>query len=172
MVTDGLTKAPFAPNVRRSGGEENAVAPRVALPALAAIAVLALAAPAAFAEGIEPGLWKITGHAETNGVVGPPHESTKCLTAEQTGDLGATFAPIPTTVNSVCAPIERSQNGPLLTWHLACKGQLNMELSGEFDFDSPHHYTGTVHTKAEMAGMPSVDSQNTIEGQWVSACPQ
>jgi hypothetical protein len=30
----------------------------------------------------------------------------------------------------------------------------------------------TVRTKADMAGMTMVDSQNTLEGQWVSACPQ
>jgi hypothetical protein len=45
-----------------------------------------------------------------------------------------------------------------------------MELTGEFDFDSPHHYTATVQTKATMGGMPMVDSQNTLEGQWVSEC--
>lgn len=124
------------------------------------------------AGGIAPGLWKIVAHDESGGFASPPHESTKCLTAEQTNNLGATFSPVPTTINSECAPIERNLNGPLLTWHLVCKGQLNMELSGEFNFDSPHHYTGTVHTKAEMQGMPMVDSQNTIEGRWVSACPQ
>jgi hypothetical protein len=29
-----------------------------------------------------------------------------------------------------------------------------------------------VHTKAVMAGMPMVDSQNMLEGQWLSECPQ
>jgi len=140
--------------------------------AAVALTAFALACSAAFADGIDPGLWRITTHSESTGMTGPPHQSSKCLTAEQTGDLGATFAPIPATVNSVCAPIERSLKGPLLTWHLVCKGQLNMDLSGAFDFDSPHHYTGTVHTKAEMGGMPMVDSQTTIEGQWVSACSQ
>ncbi len=47
-----------------------------------------------------------------------------------------------------------------------------MELTGEFNFDSPHHYTGTVQSKASMAGQPMPDSKNTVEGQWVSACPQ
>ena len=135
-------------------------------------AVVTLAASAALADGIDPGLWKITTHTESDGVVGPTHESSKCLTAEQTNDLGATFSPVATTINSDCAPMERSLKGPLLTWHLVCTGQLNMELSGSFDFDSPHHYTGTVQSKAEMQGMPNVDSQNTIEGEWVSACPQ
>ena len=135
-------------------------------------AVVTLAASAALADGIDPGLWKITTHTESDGVAGPTHESSKCLTAEQTNDLGATFSPVATTINSDCAPMERSLKGPLLTWHLVCTGQLNMELSGSFDFDSPHHYTGTVQTKAEMQGMPNVDSQNTIEGEWLSACPQ
>ncbi len=136
------------------------------------LVAVALAASAALADGIEPGLWQITTQTENAGAAAPSHQSSKCLTAKQTNDLGATFSPVATTINSDCAPIERSLKGPLLTWHLVCKGQLNMELSGEFDFDSPHHYTGTVQTKAEMTGMPNVDSRNTIEGQWVSACPQ
>lgn len=132
----------------------------------------ALAASAAFADGIEPGLWKITSQAENGGMVAPPHESSKCLTADQTSDLATAFSPVATTINSDCAPMERSLKGPLLTWHLVCKGQLNMDLSGEFNFDGPHHYSGTVHTKADMPGMPPVDSKTTIQGQWVSACPQ
>jgi hypothetical protein len=133
---------------------------------------LVIAASAACADGIDAGLWKIITRTETGGVIGPPHESSKCLTAEQTHDLGATFSPIPQTINSVCAPIERSLNGPRLSWHLVCKGQLDMELKGEFNFDSPHHYSGTVRTTAAMAGMQMVDSQNTLEGQWVSECSQ
>jgi Protein of unknown function (DUF3617) len=134
--------------------------------------VLALGSTLALADGIEPGLWKVITRTETGGVIGPPHESSKCLTAEQTRDLGTTFSPVPATVNSVCAPIERSLSGDKLTWRLSCKGQLDMELTGDFTFDSPHHYTAIVRTKAEMAGMQMVNSQNTLEGQWVSACPQ
>jgi hypothetical protein len=137
-----------------------------------ALTALGLAVPATEASGIDPGLWKIVTTTESAGVTGPPHESSKCLTAEQTQDLGTTFSPVPQTVNSVCAPIERRLEGPRLTWHLVCTGQLNMDLSGEFNFDSPHHYTATVRTKAAMAGMQMVDTQNTVEGQWVSACPQ
>jgi hypothetical protein len=133
---------------------------------------LAVFASAARADGIDPGLWKITGQSESGGVTGPPHESMKCLTADDTRDLGATFSPIPRTVNSVCAPIERSLDGPRLSWHLVCKGQLDMELSGDFNFDSPHHYTATVRTKAAMSGAPMIDTRDTLEGQWLSACPQ
>lgn len=134
-------------------------------------AVLVGVASVAFAaDGIDPGLWKITQRTETGGVIGPPHESSKCLTADEVRDLATTFSPVAGTVNSVCAPIERNLTGQRLTWRLVCKGQLDMELTGEFNFDSPHHYTAIVRTKAAMAGTPMVDSQNTLEAEWVSAC--
>jgi hypothetical protein len=139
---------------------------------LAAAGFSVLAVATAHAEGIEPGLWTIIDRVENGGVAAPAHVSSKCLSADQTGDLAATFSPTATTINSECAPMERSLKGPLLTWHLVCKGQLNMDLSGEFNFDNPRHYTGTVLTKGEMPGMPPVDSKNTVEGHWVAACPQ
>lgn len=139
--------------------------------ALAAV-VLAVSASAAPAAELDPGLWRVITRTETDGVIGPPHEGSKCLTAAQTADLATTFSPVPNTINSVCAPIERSLEGDKLTWRLTCKGQLNMELSGDFTFPDPHHYTATVRTKADMAGRQLVDSQNMLEGQWVSECPQ
>jgi Protein of unknown function (DUF3617) len=146
---------------------------RVALPAVLAVAaVLGLAVPLASADGIEAGLWKITTVADTGGMAGPPHETSKCLTAEQVADLPGTFSPIASTVNSTCAPMEKSFDGKKLNWHLVCKGQLDMELTGAFNFDNPHHYTGTVQSKASMAGQPMPDSKSTVEGAWVSACPQ
>jgi hypothetical protein len=138
----------------------------------ATTATTAAMVTAAMADGIDPGLWKVITRTETGGVIGPPHESLKCLTADQTGDLTTTFTPVPNTVNSVCAPIEHDLAGDKLTWRLTCKGQLDMELTGEFTFDSPHHYSATVQTKAQMAGMTMVDSRNTLEGQWVSECPK
>jgi hypothetical protein len=140
--------------------------------ALLTAAALTLGASIAFADGIEAGLWKITTTVETGGMTGPPHQTSKCLTAEQVRDLPATFSPISTTINSACAPMQRSFDGTTLNWHLVCKGQLDMELTGTFHFDSAHHYVGTVQSKASMAGQPMPDSKSTVEGQWVSACPQ
>jgi Protein of unknown function (DUF3617) len=151
---------------------KNRLALCAAVLAVATTAAMITAAmvTAAMADGIDPGLWKVITRTETGGVIGPPHESSKCLTADQTRDLTTTFSPVPNTVNSVCAPIEHNLAGDKLNWRLTCKGQLDMELTGDFTFDSPHHYSGTVRTKAQMAGMTMVDSQNTLEGQWVSEC--
>jgi hypothetical protein len=134
------------------------------------LAAVPWAATTAFADVIDPGLWRIITRTETGGVIGPPHESSKCLTAEQTADPQTTFSPVPSTINSICAPIERHLDDHELNWRLVCKGQLDMELTGEFTFDNPHHYTAKVQTKAVMAGQPMVDSRNTLEGQWVSEC--
>jgi uncharacterized protein DUF3617 len=146
---------------------------RLAPPSACGLVVAcALAASAGLADGIEPGLWHVISRTQTGGVIGPPHESSKCLTAQDVADLATTFSPVSRTVNSTCGPIERSLIGSRLAWRLACRGQLDMELTGEFNFDSPRHYTAIVQSKAAMAGMPMVDSQENIEARWLSACPQ
>jgi hypothetical protein len=131
--------------------------------------LFSVATSPAFADGIEPGLWKITALTKSEGTVSPPHESAKCLTADETRDLATTFSPVPRTINSECAPIERTLDGGKLNWRLVCKGQLNVELTGAFNFDSAHHYTATVRTHADMAGQ-TIDSLDLLEGQWMSAC--
>ena len=105
----------------------------------------------------------------SEGVVSPPHESAKCLTADETRDLATTFSPVPRMINSECTPIERTLDGARLNWHLVCKGQLNVELTGAFNFDSARHYTATVRTQAAIGGQ-TIDSLDMLEGQWVSAC--
>lgn len=136
------------------------------------VAVAGVIATVARGDGIEAGLWKITTVIETGGRAGPPRETSKCLTADQVADLQATFSPVANTVNSTCEPMARKFDGKKLTWHLVCKGQLDMELTGEFNFDTPHHYIGMVQSKASMGGQEMPGSKNTVEGQWVSACPQ
>ena len=136
------------------------------------VVACALGGSTGLADEIEPGLWQVISRTQTGGVIGPPHESSKCLTPQDVADLATTFSPVSRTVNSTCAPIERSMAGLRLTWRLTCKGQLDMELTGEFNFDSARHYTGTVQSKAAMAGMLMVDSQENIEARWLSACPQ
>jgi hypothetical protein len=128
-----------------------------------------LDAPAAFADGIAPGLWKITAQTKAEGMVSPPHETVKCLTEDETRDLATTFSPVSRMINSECAPIERKLDGARLDWRLVCKGQLNVELTGAFNFDSARHYTATVRTQAAIGGQ-TIDSLDMLEGQWVSAC--
>jgi len=130
----------------------------------------ALAATAGLAGGIAPGLWRITSRTETGGVIGPPHETSRCFSTGEANDVVATFVPPATAENSNCAPVEHNLHGGKLAWRLACRGQTDMEQSGEFIFDSPRHYTATLRTRAAVSGATMVDSQDILEGQWVSEC--
>lgn len=50
-------------------------------------------ATAMAADGIQPGLWKITTAVLNNGMQMSPQTNSRCLTAEQAGDLADTFFP-------------------------------------------------------------------------------
>lgn len=137
---------------------------------IAVAAALAVWGSAALADVIEPGLWKITSQAMSNGVLNPPQVSGKCLTAKETQDVATTFSPVPRMVNSECDPIERRLEGTRLTWRLVCKGQLNVELVGRFEFDTPRHYRATMLTKSSMGGAPMVEAEQRLDAEWVSEC--
>jgi hypothetical protein len=135
------------------------------------IAAIALGTTQASADGIEPGLWKIISRIEANGVMSPPQESSKCFTAAQAKDLVATFSPAPTTINSECGKLESSLDGDRLKWKLVCKGQLNMEITGDYTFRDGQQYGGIVRTTTSMGGMPMSDTVTTLYAERVSGCP-
>ncbi len=129
---------------------------------------LVCCATMAFAEGIEPGLWKITTRVDQGGTISPPLLSSKCLTEAQAKDVPEAFTPVSSTVNSTCAPIERHFDGRTLSWRLVCTGQFNVELNGNFDFDSPRHYLGSVRSRTAMVGQGMSDTRQLIEGEWTA----
>jgi hypothetical protein len=45
-----------------------------------------------------------------------------------------------------------------------------MDLTGEFLFDAPEHYSATVTTASSMAGHQLQVGRMTIEGERVSEC--
>ena len=102
---------------------------------LFALALLCLAAATlpASADGIEPGLWQITETIIMNGNRTPSQMRTRCLSAEQAGDTATTFSPEYRTVNSDCERAEFSSTASRLKWRMLCKGQLDMDVSGDFD---------------------------------------
>ena len=134
--------------------------------------VCALAVPAAAAaeNSIEPGQWKVTTNTLMNGAATPPQVKSRCLTPEQAGDIGKTFGPAMTAVNSTCERTEYEASERRLKWRLQCKGQLDMDVSGDFNFDSPTHYTARITTKGWMAGALMNDVKTELEGERVSDC--
>jgi hypothetical protein len=137
--------------------------------ALLAVLVL-LSTPFAHAEGLRPGLWRVLSRPVIDGVAGREQESTRCLTPADVADLEKTFSPVGRTVNSTCEMVEHELTPERLKWHLQCTGQLDMDLTGEFLFDAPEHYSATVTTATAMLGQKLQAGRMTIVGERVSEC--
>jgi hypothetical protein len=138
--------------------------------AVAPVLLVLLSAPFAHAEGLQPGLWRILTHPVIDGVAGREQENTRCLTPADVADLEKTFSPVGQTVNSTCEMVEHELTPQRLKWHLQCTGQLDMDLTGEFLFDAPEHYSATVTTAAAMMGRLMQAGRMTVEGQRVGEC--
>jgi hypothetical protein len=142
-----------------------------ALRLLAPVAVFCLAGPAhAQSERIDAGLWKVTTRLIMNGAPMPVEVKNRCLSPQQAGDLTGTFGPEVASVNTECKSERSMQNGRL-TWQMQCRGQIDIDVTGDFTFDSATHYSATVATKAFMAGRKVADSSAAIEGEHSGACP-
>ncbi len=139
------------------------------LHALALLCIAAATLPAA-ADGIEPGLWQITETVTMNGNRTPPQTKERCLSAEQAGDTGKTFSPEYRTVNSDCERAEYSSTASHLRWRMLCKGQLDMDVAGDFDFDTPKHYTAKIQSKGSVAGRTMVETSVGIVGEHLGEC--
>jgi hypothetical protein len=136
-----------------------------------AIAFLgALAGLPAAADGISPGLWQLTETVIMNGAASAPQVRTRCLSAEQAGDTGATFTPEYRNVNSNCERAEFQSTASKLKWRMVCKGQMDMDVSGDFTFDTPKHYTATIQSKGSMAGREFVNTSVAIVGEHLGEC--
>jgi hypothetical protein len=137
---------------------------------LAAASCLMMPRLAAAAGGIAPGEWKVTDSVVMNGNRMPAQPKTLCLSPEQAGDTAKTFSPEYQTVNSACERVEFSASATALRWRMRCTGQMDMDVSGDFIFDSPKHYTATIVSKGAMAGREVVNTTVSIEGEHVGDC--
>jgi len=142
---------------------------RVAVAVLAGSLLAAGSADAA--DAVKPGQWTITTRVLMNGTTMPPEVKTRCLTAEQAADPARTFSPEVASVNTACERLDQKLDRGRLTWHMQCRGQIDIDVEGEFNFDSPERYAATVRTKAFMAGRQVADSSAAIEGVHSGACP-
>jgi hypothetical protein len=127
----------------------------------------------ATAEGLmEPGQWNVTQSMVMNGNVVPPQSKARCITPEQADDVAKTFGPVSGTVNSTCEAPLSELNGKTLKWRLQCRGQLDMDVAGDFNFDTPSHYTATITSRGMMAGALISDVKTDVVGERLGDCPK
>jgi len=138
-----------------------------------ALVGLLLTTTAAGAENlIEAGEWRVTSTAVINGAAQPPQSKSRCITPQQAENVAATFGPVSGTVNSDCATPAVEAAGKTLKWRLQCRGQLDIDATGEFTFDSPRHYTAAITSQGKMAGALISDVKTDIEAERVGDCAQ
>jgi hypothetical protein len=135
-----------------------------------AAAVVVAQGVAARADGLDAGLWRTVQTPTLNGVAGPPRESRRCLRAADVADLDRTFSPVFGTTNSACERVEHELTPQRLKWRLQCRGQLDMDVAGEFVFERPDRYTATVVASSSMLGKPMQEVRTQIEAERIGDC--
>ena len=139
---------------------------------VAALCVL-VAAGAAQAQQLEAGQWRVMTTQLGEGPVAPPPQiRMRCLTPAEVADPAKTFSPEVSTVNAVCERTEYSLDQNFLKWRLQCRGQIDMDVAGQFIFESPTRYTAMVATKATVMERIVQSTLSTIDGQRVGDCPK
>ena len=133
------------------------------------VAASAVTMPAR-ADGLEAGLWRSVQTPTINGIAGPPRELMRCLRDADVNDLDRTFSPVYGTTNSACERVEHEFTPQRLKWRLQCRGQLDMDVAGEFVFERPDRYTATIVAASSMLGKTMQDVHTRIEAQRVGDC--
>ncbi len=105
-----------------------------------------------------------------SGPLTPPQVATRCLTPEDVADLGKIFVPQVKTENSECKRTEFKLDATGLTWRLECKGQLDMDVAGQFIFDSPTRYSALITTKATMLDKIVQQNMISISAERIGEC--
>jgi len=123
------------------------------------------------ADGLQAGLWRATQSPEIDGVAGEARQSSRCLTAEDVADLDKTFSAISRTTNAACERTEHELTPQRLKWRLQCTGQIDMDVAGEFNFESPDHYTATITARSFAMGRQMQSVRTTIDAHRVGECP-
>ncbi len=136
-----------------------------------AVAFVLATSPGAAADGLRAGQWQTVQTPEINGVAGPAQRGARCLTPEAVADLDGTFSPVSRTTNSTCERVEHESTPQRLKWRLQCTGQIDMEVTGEFAFDSPEHYTATITARSFMQGRLMQSVRTSIDGTRIGDCP-
>jgi|SRR5208282_5047695 len=112
------------------------------------LVILAAGPAAAFAAGMQPGLWEITSTMEMSGMnmKMPSYTFQHCYTPTEVSDAKKI---VPKDRDNKCRTTGVTQSGNTVSWKMICTGEHAMTGSGTISFGS-NSYSGT--TQMSMAG--------------------
>lgn len=138
---------------------------------LSALFFVSILVGAAQAQQLEAGQWRVmTTQLGEGPVAAPPQIKMRCLTPAEVADPAKTFTPEVSTVNATCERTEYVLEGNFLKWRLQCRGQIDMDVAGQFIFESPTRYSAMIATKATVMERVVQSTLSTIDGQRVGEC--
>ncbi|HEV2957637.1 MAG TPA: DUF3617 family protein [Xanthobacteraceae bacterium] len=142
---------------------------KVRRPALYLFAVLCPLSSVYAADPLEPGLWKVVGSVNVNGMESPAETKTRCLDAEAARDLERSFVPEFRVRGLTCERTSLAWSGQKLSWRIQCTGPFSMEMDGAYEFDTPRHYSGVI-TTLQSAGGNEARTRTTLEAERIGEC--
>ena len=118
----------------------------------ATVAMLALtAAPAAQADGLQAGQWKVITKPQLT--ASPGRRCRTSLSLRHRRERPGKDLQSGQPHHQLDLRADRARVSPQrLKWRLQCTGQIDMDVAGEFVFDNPEHYTATVTARSSMMG--------------------
>lgn len=140
---------------------------------ITSLCAVALVTTPAMAERLmEPGQWQVTQVGVMNGAAMPRQVKTRCITPEQADDVAGTFGPVSGTINSTCDAPSIETGARSLNWRLQCRGQLDIDVTGNFKFDGVNRYTATITSQGRMGGALISDVKTDVVGERIGDCQQ
>ena len=130
--------------------------------------LLLFAIDVARAEPPEPGRWRVIT-TTLSGPPSPPQVAMRCLTRRSRRSR-QDIRPQVSTVNSECERTEFEFEPSSLKWRLQCRGQINIDVAGQFVFESATRYSAMVVTRATMIDLVVQNSMVSIDAERVGAC--
>jgi hypothetical protein len=143
------------------------------LPFAAALALLA-AGSSPLAEGIKPGLWKISLESRVAAAPGwqpEPFEITQCLSEADAQNPDRLLAGMGTEGVSGCDFLNRDYSGNRVRFGLSCAGQLGLTGQGEMNFTDTS-MEGTIDVSFADAGQGGERTamQNRLHAVYLGNC--
>ena len=117
------------------------------------------------ADGLEAGLWLSVQTPTLNGIAGPPRESKRCLRDADVSDLNERSVPSTAPPTPHASRWSDEFTPQRLKWRLQCRGQLDMDVAGEFVFERPDRYTATIVAVSSMLGKTDAGSGHPDRGR-------
>ncbi len=132
---------------------------------------LIIAASAASAADLNPGLWEITmvtRAPQQAGWTPEPFSLSQCVTAQDARDPSRLIGAYANPGATGCSYTEKSYTGSTFRFAMQCGGTFSIDSRGSVTF-SPDSFNGTIAVKANLAGQPT-EVQNQISGKRLGGC--